>query len=309
MKAKEAFDVIIVGAGPAGLAAGIGSAIFGLRTLILEANQRAGGIAVRARGVQLPCFSRKVSGLRLMERMVRQAQKMDAELHTSEEVVNFSLQDGMKVVETKRGIYFSKALILATGSGMKGLGLKRETWFGGGVAFCAECGAPFFEGKDVIVAGNVGEAIEEALRLKVIAATVLLVNNANNIPINERMREQLESKGIRIIGNHVGEKIEGKPPIKKLVLRNLKNSSVRRLETNIVFVVGGVKPFVSVLRKTGIATHRLGCIVTDEFGRTNIDGVFAAGSCASTVKDIIPSCIGDGITVATCARLYVAYKS
>jgi thioredoxin reductase (NADPH) len=75
----------------------------------------------------------------------------------------------------------------------------------------------------------------------------------------------------------------------------------------MVFVVAGVKPFVSVLQNAGIRTHRQGCIVVDKFERTNIEGVFAAGGCASTVRDIVPACVGDGAAVATCARLYLAY--
>jgi thioredoxin reductase len=79
------------------------------------------------------------------------------------------------------------------------------------------------------------------------------------------------------------------------------------LEANIIFVVAGVKPFVSVLRKAGIKTHRLGCVVVTRFGRTNIEGVFAAGGCASTIKDLVPPCVGDGATIAIQARLYISY--
>jgi len=75
----------------------------------------------------------------------------------------------------------------------------------------------------------------------------------------------------------------------------------------MIFVVAGVKPFVSVLRRAGIETHRLGCVVVDDFGGTNIEGVFAAGSCASTTKDLVPSRVGEGATIAFEARLYISY--
>jgi thioredoxin reductase len=93
------------------------------------------------------------------------------------------------------------------------------------------------------------------------------------------------------------------------VLRHVNGSADKTLKADIVFVVGGVKPFVSVLRNAGIITHRQGCVIVDDLGRTNVEGVFAAGGCASTVKDIIPACVGDGAAVATCARLYLAYGS
>jgi len=302
------YDVIILGAGPAGLAAGIHSALFGLKTLVLEADEKAGGIALRARGVDNYLgFVRKVSGLRLMEKMVSQAEKAGVELHTSEEATRLSFTRKGKIVETKKSSYESRALILATGDGMKGLGMKWETWIGGGVAYCAQCAEPFFGRRDIIVVGSVTEAIEEAVRLAKVAASVRLVNHANNILVDEPSRKQLEKKGVHLIEDFVGEEIKGEPPFKRLLVRRQNGTMTKTLKTNIIFVVAGIKPFVSVLRKAGIATHRQGCAVVDEFGRTNIEGVFAAGGCASTVKDIIPACVGDGTKVATCVRLYLKY--
>jgi thioredoxin reductase (NADPH) len=304
------YDIIIVGGGPAGLAAAIHSSIFGLHTLLLEENKTAGGIATRARGVNnYPGFRNKISGLKLMEKMMHQALKAGAELHASEEVVKLSLHGKEKVVDTKRCTHECKALILATGDGMKGIGMKWETWLGSGVAYCAECSAPFLKGKNMIVVGNVKDAIEEALRVTTTAGNVRLVNHANMIDISEQTKKQLEKRNVSLIEDFVGKEIKGKPPSKQLVLRHVSGSPDKTLRADIVFVVGGVKPFVSVLRNAGIKTHRQGCIIVDDLGRTNVEGVFATGGCASTVKDIIPACVGDGATVATCARLYLAYGS
>jgi thioredoxin reductase (NADPH) len=304
------YDIIIVGGGPAGLAAAIHSSVFGLHTLLLEEDELVGGIATRARGVNnYPGFRDKISGLKLMEKMMRQAEKDGAELHTSEEVANLCLRGKEKVVETKRGTYECKALVLATGDGMKGIGMKWETWLGSGVAYCAECGAPFLKRKDIIVVGNVKDAVDEALRLTTLARNVRLVNHANMININEQMKKQLEKRRVTLIEDFMGKEIKGTPPSKQLVLRHVNGSADKTLKADIVFVVGGVKPFVSVLRNAGIKTHRQGCIIVDDLGRTNVEGVFAAGGCASTVKDIIPACVGDGAAVATCGRLYLAYGS
>jgi len=301
------YDVIIVGGGPAGLAAAIHSAVFGLRTLVLEADEKAGGLATRARGIEnYPGFQRKISGLRLMEKMVNQAKKSGVKLQTSEEVINLSLEGKDKVVETRRGNYQCKALILATGDGMNGIGMKWETWLGAGVAYCAECGAPFFKGKDIIVVGSVQDAAGEALRLTRIAKNVRLVNHANMIDISVRMRKQLEKRKVGLIEDLAGKEIKGKPASKQLILHHVRGSGTETLKADMIFVVAGVKPFVSVLQNAGIRTHRQGCIVVDKFERTNIEGVFAAGGCASTVRDIVPACVGDGAAVATCARLYLA---
>jgi thioredoxin reductase (NADPH) len=301
-------DVIIVGGGPAGLAAAIHCGIFGLRTLVLEAEERVGGLATKARGIEnYPGFQRKVSGLRLTEKMAHQAEKNGAELHTSEEVTNLCLSRKDKVVETRRSTYRCKALILATGDGMKGVGMKWETWLGTGVAYCAECGAPFLKGKDIVVVGNVKDAVDEALRLTSVAKNVRLVNHSNMIDVDEQARKQLEKRKIGLIEGFEGKEIKGRPPSKQLVLRHMSGSGTKTLRTNMVLVVAGVKPFVSVLRNAGIKTHRQGCVVADGFGRTSVEGVFAAGGCASTVGDLVPACVGDGAAVATCARLYLAY--
>jgi thioredoxin reductase (NADPH) len=301
------YDVVIVGSGPAGLAAAIHCGTFGLRTLVLEAQDSGGGMATNARGLDNYPGFQKISGLRLMEKMVRQAQKNNVEIHTSEEVTALSLAGKDRVVQTQESTYRCKALILATGDAMKGLGMKWETWLGAGVAYCAECAAPFLKGKDIVVVGNVKDAVDEALRLTSMAKNVRLVNHRCMIDVDEQMRKQLEKKKVSLIEGFEGKGVKGGPPSKQLVLHHLKGSETKTLRTNMVLVVAGVKPFVSVLRKAGIKTHRQGCVVADEFGRTNVEGVFAAGACASTVGDLVPACAGDGVTVATCARLYLAY--
>ena len=304
---SSVYDVVIVGSGPAGLAAAIHCGTFGLRTIVLEAQGSAGGVATRARGLENYPGFQKISGLRLMKKMVSQAEKNGVELRTSEQVTNFSSGSRVRVVEARRSMYQCKALILATGDGMSSIGMKWETWLGGGVVYCAECSAPFLKGKDIVVVGKVKDAVDEALRLASVAENVRLVNHGNTIDIDGQTRKQLEKRNVGLIEGFEGKEIKGNPPSKQLVMRRLNGSETKTLRTNMVFAVGGVKPFVSVLRHAGIKTHRQGCVVADEFGRTNLEGVFAAGGCRSTVGDLVPGCVGDGVTVATCARLYLAY--
>jgi thioredoxin reductase (NADPH) len=302
------YDVVVIGGGPAGLASAIHSSVFGLHTLVLETNERAGGAAARARGIaNYPGF-RKILGLKLMEKMIRQAEKNGVEFHVSEEAIGLSLHGKDKTVETAENKYRCKALILATGDAMRGIGMKWETWIGAGVAYCAECGAPYFNKKEILVIGNVEEAVDEALLLTRVAEKVTLVNHANMIEISSQTRKKLEEEHVLLLYDLVGKEIKGDPPSKQVVLKHAQGSATETLKADMILVIAGVKPFVSALRRAGIKTHRQGCIVVDGFGRTNIKGVFATGGCASTVKDLIPACVGDGAAVATCARLYVAYE-
>jgi thioredoxin reductase (NADPH) len=303
------YDVIVVGAGPAGLAASIYCANSGLQTLILESNREAGGRMLRAQSIiNYPGFPEKVTGRELAKRMIHQAEKAGTEVKTSEEVINLSCKED-KIVVTEKDAYYFRALILATGAGMTGLGMHDETWIGDGVGYCLECSGPMIKETNVIVIGNTQRAIDEAIYLSKIAKHVKLVNHANSITIEPKVEEKLEKNRIELIRDFVGETVKGEPPHKQLVLRHLRNSKPRKLTANFILVVSPVVPFVSVLRKAGIATHRAGCITANEFGRTNIEGIYAAGSCASTMKDIIPSCVGDGTTVAACACLYVKNKT
>jgi thioredoxin reductase len=108
-----------------------------------------------------------------------------------------------------------------------------------------------------------------------------------------------------LVEGFAGKAVKGKPPQMQLILRSARNSSTKKLIANLVCVVSPSTPFIPVLQKAGIATHPAGCIAVDQFGRTDIKGIFADGSCASTTKDIVPACVGDGTMVAAYACLYV----
>jgi thioredoxin reductase (NADPH) len=277
--------------------------------LVLEADEKAGGAATRAQGIaNYPGFRTKIPGARLMEKMIRHAENSGAELHTSEEAIGLSLRGRNKTVETTKSEYQCKALILATGDGMKGIGMKWETWIGAGVAYCAECGAPFLRRKEIVVIGNVKEAVDEALLLTKTAKKVTLVNHTNMIEVSSQTREKLRKDHVLLLEDFIGKEIKGSPPKKQLLLQHAYDSGTKTLKADMILVIAGVKPLVSVLRRAGIKTHRQGCIVVDDYGRSNVKGVFATGGCASTVKDIVPACVGDGTAIATCARLYLAYE-
>jgi thioredoxin reductase (NADPH) len=299
------YDIIVVGAGPTGLAASIYCALFGMRTLVLESMKDAGGRVLQARSItNYPGFPGKITGRELVNRMTQQAKEAGAEFHTSEEALGLSCKK-QKCVKTNKNTYYSTAFILATGAGMNGLGLRGETWIGDGISYCVECNEPLFREMDVIVIGNTERAVDEALYLSKIAKHVTFVNHADSIAVKPQTKEKLRKMKVELIEDFVGEAIKGEPHSMELILHHLRHSTPRKLTTNIILVASPAVSFVSVLQKVGITTHRAGCVIVDDFGMTNIEGVFAAGSCASIMKDIIPSCVGNGTTVAASACLYV----
>lgn len=302
-------DIIVVGAGPTGLAASIYCALFGMRTLVLESKKKTGGRVLQAKSItNYPGFPGQVTGRELVDRMTQQARELGAELHTSEEVVSLSPKK-QKCVKTNKGIYYSTVLILATGAGMSGLGLRGETWIGDGISYCVECNEPLFRKMDVIVIGNTERAVDEALYLSKIARHVAFVNHANSITVKTQTKEKLRKMKVELVEDSVGKAIKGEPHSMELILHHMRDSLPQKRTTNYILMASPVVSFVSALQKAGIATHRAGCIIVDDFGMTNTEGVFAAGSCASTMKDIIPSCIGDGTTVAASACLYAKNKA
>jgi thioredoxin reductase (NADPH) len=299
------FDIVVAGAGPAGLAAGYYSAFFGLRTLLLEAGKTTGGRMLKARRMgNYLGLPEEIAGKELAERMTTQAKRAGAELHTSENVVDVSCSREI-VVETDRDVHCSKALILATGAGMKGLGLDGETWIGDGISYCCQCNASVMVGMDLIVIGDTKRAVDEAIRLSKTGNDVKMVNHGDKIRIGAEEKDELRKNGVELVEGFAGKAVKGKPPQMQLILRSARNSSTKKLIANLVCVVSPSTPFIPVLQKAGIATHPAGCIAVDQFGRTDIKGIFAAGSCASTTKDIVPACVGDGTMVAAYACLYV----
>jgi len=295
------YDVIIIGAGPAGLSAGIHLAQLGVEVLILEASQEIGGLARRIKSLKnYPGFV-EISGWRFIERIVEQTKKYNLMINVDEEVMDIKLEP-QKLVKTTKNKYVTKAILIATGSGTYGLGLKGESWFGSGIFYCDECCKDFLYGKSVGVIGNPHEVIEEAINLKRFTSEIIVLSHNEAVSFTEDDKEKMMQNGIRVIKNFA-RGLEGHYGNKRIVLNNGE-----RISVDCVFIAGNLKNIVKLARRIGIKTHRKGCIIVDKYGRTNIEGVFAAGACTSVLKDIVPSCIGDGAKTAAAIRMFLLEK-
>lgn len=297
------YDVVIIGAGPSGLSAGIQLAEFGLRVVALDLESEPGGVIRRIRHVDYyPGFPDGISSSEFIEKLVQHGRKSGFVIHTNEEVTSLSVKRRDKLVETTKSKYSAKAVIIASGSPDG----EDEGWFGSGIFYCTECCKDFLRGRDLILVGSTSKAIDESMNLIDLASHVTLVNQTNSIRLTREDRARLKQKHVNLIEDHAVVRIEGKPLQKLVTLRRVGDDDKEStIKAEGVVIIGKLKPIVEILSKEGIKTHRQGCIIVDKHGRTNVDGVVAAGPCTSVCKVGVPLCVGEGTNVAAAVRFYL----
>ncbi len=214
MKEQErTYDLIIIGGGPAGLTAGIHTSRLGLKTVVLEAGTLGGRAALASIYENFPGFPEGIMGRELIERMEKQVSKFGADVRAFEEAIDLDIKGDLKTVSTRKAIYRSFALIIATGTQRRRLGVVGEDKFlGRGVSYCKACDGPFFRGLRVEVVGFTKEAIEDSLSMADTAKEVLLIMPEEKIEAAEALKKRLlEKTNIRIIKGKVaailGEKV------------------------------------------------------------------------------------------------------
>lgn len=303
---QKTYDIIIVGAGPAGLTAGIYAARIGLKTLILEGKLPGGRATYAAMVENFPGFLNGITGTELTQKMTDQAKKFGAELKFPEEVININFNKETKVVNTKKEAYQTRALILSTGTQRKRLQVPGEMEFlGQGISYCPICDGPFFKGLAVTVIGSSDEAANDALFLTKIARKVTMISSKKEMEMSKALRERLEEKeNFQIQLNARVEEIEGKTSVNAVTIVDMKTSKQQKIPTDGVFISLGSVPMTQIVKKAGIEVDKIGCIKVDRRQRTNVEGVFAAGDCTCGGMQMVTAA-GEGATAAIKASTYV----
>ncbi len=292
------YDVVIVGAGPAGLTAGLYSRRRGLKTLILE-GKLPGGRLVEAPWVEnYPGFPDGISGHALAEKMVAQLKAAGGTI-TADEAVSLSLAGAVKTVATRRASYTAKAVILAMGVQRRRLQIPGEQeLLGKGVSYCATCDGPLFRGRQVAVVGSGDEALEDALFLSDVAATVYLISNDVQLTAAASLVSQFERKAnTQLLRHHQVEAIEGQQVVEALRINDLTRPERTTLPCAGVFIAVGYVPLTTIVGAAGIDVDSRGWIRVDRDQRTNLDGVFAAGDCTGRGMQIATA-VGEGTMAA-----------
>jgi len=299
------YDVVIIGGGPAGLAAGLYSARDRLNSLLIEKGLLGGMINQAERVDNYPGFPEGISGTELTRLMHQQATKYGLET-TYADVTALEVEKEPRVVKTAQGSYNARAVIIAGGSERQKLNVPGEKEFTGkGVSYCATCDAPFFNGKTVAVVGGGNAAIYEALHLAKFAAKVFLIHRRDRLRATAIVQERAFAEPkIELLWNTVVEAIEGGNLVEKLRLRQVTDDKQSTLKVDGVFLAIGLKPSTGYLKDI-LALDKLGCIITNERMETDIPGVFAAGDIrSSSIRQVI-SAAGDGATAAFYAKKFI----
>jgi len=302
----ETYDVIIIGAGAAGLSAGIYASRSGLKTVIIE-EKLSGGTTADAPNVEnYPGFS-QVTGADLAEKMTNHCKKTGVAIRELEAVTAMDLQGQKKMVTTSRTQYEAQAVIIATGSHYREIGAKGEKEFRGkGVSYCGVCDGPLFKGKNVMVVGGGNSAAITTLYLSGLASNVTLVHRREAFRCEEAYLRDIQSKpNVQILWNGEIVEIKGNKVVETVLVHDVKTNETKEIPENAVFVQVGEDPNSQLAQKSGVEIDEHGYIKTDVRQHTSIQGVYAAGDVTDHPVKQVGTAVGQGITAALEAYAHI----
>ena len=303
----EKRELVIIGAGPAGLTSAIYGRRAGLDVLLLEKGIPGGQINITDEIENWPGVIHS-SGSELGVSFRKHAEHFKTEFRDCT-VSGIEIRNGTKIVVTDKGEVEAEAIILATGASFRKLGCKGEAEFtGGGVSYCAVCDAAFFEDETIAVVGGGNVAVEEAGYLTRFASKVYIIHRRDEFRADRLAIEQaLSNPKIEPIWNSVVESIEGEGLVEKLVLKNVKTGEVSDLPVAGVFIFVGTEPNVSYLGEPGSVVNqtRGGWIDTNDKMETSVEGIFAAGDIREKYLRQVVTAAGDGAVASMAAYSYI----
>ncbi len=299
------YEVIIIGGGPAGLAAAIYTSRARLSSLLLERGVIGGQILNAGQVDNYPGFPQGISGAELTQLMHQQATKYGLETINAE-ATSIELYGQYKIVTTTDGIFTAKAVIIANGVERQKLGIPGEKEFTGrGVSYCATCDAAFFRDMTVAVVGGGNAALTEALHLSRLAAKVFVIHRRDQLRATRIVQEKAFAEpNIEFLWNTVVEQIEGNDFVQRLQLRRVNTGERSTLDVSGIFIAIGSRPNTDYL-KGFLPLDDTGAVITNDQMETGIPGIFAAGDIRhNSVRQVIAAA-GDGAIAAISAEKYL----
>ena len=306
------YDVIILGGGPAGLAAGLYAGRSCLKTLIVEKGQDGGQIAITDEIENYPGqIVEGESGPSLIARMTEQCKKFGAE-RVSDMIKSVELEGEVKKLVGAKGEYLGKTVILATGAFPRPIGCKNEGKFvGKGISFCATCDANFFEDFEVFVVGGGDSAVEEAMYLTKFARKVTIIHRRDELRAAKSIQEKaFKNPKLFFMWDSVVEEVNGEELLNTMIVRNVKTGELTTVEADEEDGLFGLFGFIGMIPNSGlfegIIDMERGYIKTDDNMRTNIPGVYAAGDIRVKSLRQVVTAAADGAIAAMQCEKYIA---
>lgn len=304
------YDCVIIGAGPAGISAGLYAARSSMKTLIIEKSVPGGLIAKTDEIANYPGTGEALTGPALIKKMVEQAKMFGAEFVT-DNVVDVDFSDKIKKIICEKNTYEAKSVIIATGSNPRLLNVPGEKEFTGkGIAYCATCDAPFFEGLDVYVVGSGEAAVEEAMYLTKFARKVTLLARKDRLSVAKSIEEKaFNCEKLEIRWNVEVKEFKGQGVLNSMTLFNNKTNQTEIITPREGDMIFGVFIFIGYLPEANIFEKELelskGYIVANEKMQTSKEGVFVAGDVRVKELRQVVTAVNDGAIAAVNAGKYV----
>jgi thioredoxin reductase (NADPH) len=309
---KNVHDVVMVGAGPAALSAAVYTTREDIETLLFERGVVGGLAAVTDWIDNYPGFPKGVQGLELSESLRQQAERFGAVIEL-DEVTKISEEGGLKKLETMSGDIYAKAVLVATGSDYKKIGVPGEReFYARGVHYCATCDGAFYRDKRLVVVGGGNSAVQESLFLTRYAKHIdMLVRStikASDV-LQHELDEAVKAGKITVHLQTTTDVIVGKAgAIEKVIGTDKTRNKKVDFPTDGIFIFVGLKPNTEFLRASGIELDSIGLVKTDKHLQTSMPGIFAAGDVRSGATMQIATAVGEGATAALIIREFLEGK-
>ncbi len=303
----ETYDLIILGAGPAGLAAAIYAARARLRTLVLDEGMPGGQVKTTHKVSNYPGFPEDIKGSDLARAFAAQAERFGAEIARAVEVTDLDLKSPLKRFELdeEREVQ-APAVIIATGAKPRELGLPGERDHRGrGLSYCATCDGAYFEGKDIHVIGGGNSAVEESLFLTQFARSITIVHQFDHFQAEASTAEEaLAHPKIKVLWRHEPRAFHGEEGVDRLTVEDLATGQVLDLPTDGVFVFVGMMPQTDFLKGV-VPLNQWGYVETDEGMGTPVPGLYVAGDLRAKRFRQITTAVSDGTIAALSVQAYL----
>lgn len=300
------YDMIIVGGGPGGYTSALYAARAGFNVLVLEKFSAGGQMALTHQIDNYPGFEDGIDGFSLADKMKKQAERFGARSENAE-VIKVNLTVNPKEIETAKGTFLSKTVLLAAGANPRELGVDKETeLIGRGVAYCASCDGMFYRGKTVVVVGGGNTAAADAILLSRIAKKVIIIHRRDTLKATRIYHEPLmNTENVEFKWDSTVTELLHEDKITGVKIKNVKTGEESIIDCDGVFVSVGRKPATDFLGSQ-LDLDENGYIIADETTKTSIPGVYAVGDIRTKQLRQVVTAVSDGAMAVHSAEEYLA---